>query len=118
MDFNKVLLIGRLGKDPELVQSNSNTTIVKFSVATTSTYKDKDGRKHSSTEWHNIKAFGKVGEICMEYAKKGQLVHIEGRISSYMYESNGVNQKHVEIIVDGINFLSNNMSFKGEDIPF
>lgn len=119
MDLNKVFLIGRLGKDPEIVQSQSNTIIAKFSLATSSSYQDKDGRTHVNTEWHNIKAFGKLAEVCLEYLKKGQMIHLEGKISSYRYETNGVNQKHVEIILENINFLSNQThGFQGEDIPF
>jgi single-strand DNA-binding protein len=76
---NKVILVGRLGKDPESRDIGSST-VCNFSLATSEKWKDKDGNKQESTQWHQIKAFGKLGEICQKYLKKGYQAYIEGSI--------------------------------------
>ncbi|QRN41698.1 MAG: single-stranded DNA-binding protein [Neisseriaceae bacterium] len=85
MSLNKVLLIGRLGKDPEKRFMLSGDVIVNFSLATNENWKDKSGQKQERTEWHNITMFGKLAEIAATYLKKGQQVYLEGKISSRKY---------------------------------
>lgn len=84
--INKVILIGRLGKDPELKYTPSGTPVAKFSLATDSSYKDASGDRQQRTEWHNIVAWSKLAEICGQYLTKGKQVYIEGRIQSRQWE--------------------------------
>ena len=78
---NKVILVGNVGKDPEIRSFQSGGRVAKFSLATSENWKDKaTGERKEKTEWHNIVAWGKIGEICAQYLKKGGQVYIEGRI--------------------------------------
>ena len=79
---NKVILVGRLGKDPEVRSTPSGQTVAEFSLATDEKYTDKSGNKVERTEWHNVQAWGRLGEICGQYLRKGKLVYIEGRIQT------------------------------------
>ena len=83
---NKVILIGRLGKDPELKYTPSGTPVAKFSLATDEVYKDASGEQQKRTEWHNIVAWKRLAEICGEYLTKGKQVYIEGSIRSRQWE--------------------------------
>lgn len=82
--LNKVLLIGYLGKDPEVKYTADGTAYAKFSLATTDTYKGKDGNDVDRTEWHYITVWKKLAEICGQYLKKGSKIYMEGRIRSYI----------------------------------
>ncbi len=82
--LNKVLLIGHLGKDPEVKYTADGTAYAKFSLATTDTYKGKDGNDVDRTEWHYITVWRKLAEICGQYLKKGSKIYMEGRIRSYI----------------------------------
>jgi len=96
---NKVILIGRLGADPELKYMPSGDPVANFNLATNESYRDKDGNTQEKTEWHRIVAFKRLAEICGEYLKKGSLVYIEGRIQSRSWEDkNGVKRYTTEII--------------------
>ena len=75
---NKVILVGNLGRDPEVRYTPSGTAVANFSLATTENWTNKDGEKESRTEWHRIVAWGRLGEICGEYLSKGKQVFIEG----------------------------------------
>ena len=106
-NLNKVLLIGRLGADPELRYTTDNVPVATFNVATSETYKDKGGTKQEKTEWHRVVAWRKLGEIAGEYLKKGKLVYIEGKIQSREYEGkDGVKRKTFEIIASEMKMLS------------
>ena len=91
--INKVILVGRLGKDPEIRSTAGGTSVVKFTVATDERFTDKSGEKQERTEWHNITAWGKLGEICGQYLKKGKLVYIEGSIRTDSWEDKESGQK-------------------------
>jgi single-strand DNA-binding protein len=105
-NLNKVLLIGRLGADPELRYTADNVPVATFNVATSETYKDKGGAKQEKTEWHRVVAWRKLGEIAGEYLKKGKLVYIEGKIQSREYEGkDGVKRKTFEIIASEMKML-------------
>lgn len=91
--LNKVLLIGRLGRDPEIRYTPSGTPICTFSIATSSDYKDKEGKVIKQTDWHNITTFGKLAEICGEWLKKGSQVYIEGQNKMRTW-TDKQNQKH------------------------
>ncbi len=82
--LNKVMLIGRLGKDPEVKYTADGTAYAKFSVATSDSYKSKDGSDVERTEWHYITAWRKLAEICGQYLKKGSKIYLEGSIRSYV----------------------------------
>lgn len=83
--LNKVILIGNLGRDPELKTTPSGQTVARFSLATTETWKDPDGEKQSKTEWHSVVVWGKQAEIAEKYLRKGKQVMIEGRIQYREY---------------------------------
>lgn len=82
MSVNKVILIGRLGKDPETRYTNSGAAVCNFSIATDETFKDRSGEKQKRTEWHKIVVWNKLAEICQQYLKKGHLVYLEGKIQT------------------------------------
>ena len=98
--LNKVLLIGNLGKDPELKYTQGGTAVCTFSLATTESYKDKDGKRQEKTEWHNIKIWSKQAEIAAEYLKKGKQIYIEGRIETSNWEKEGIKHYRTEIVVN------------------
>ncbi len=77
---NRAILVGRLGRDPEMRHTTSGTPVVNFSVATDESWKDQNGERQRRTEWHNIVVWSKLAEICNQYLTKGRLVYIEGRI--------------------------------------
>ena len=105
-NLNKVLLIGRLGSDPELRYTADGVPVATFNVATSETYKDKGGAKQEKTEWHRVVAWRKLGEIAGEYLKKGKLVYIEGKIQSRDYEGkDGIKRKTFEIIASEMKML-------------
>jgi len=125
---NKVILIGRLGKDPELKTTASGQNVCSFSLATSESWKDKNGQKQEKTEWHNINAWGKLGEIAGQYLQKGREVYIEGRISTQTWEKDGEKKYKTIIEASDIKFLSGKESSGGqpslatvavdEDLPF
>lgn len=80
--INKVILVGNLGRDPELRYTGGGQAVANFTLATTRTWSDKDGKKQEKTEWHRIVAWGKLAEICGQYLTKGKLVYIEGRLET------------------------------------
>ncbi len=90
---NRVILIGRLGKDPEIRSTPNGSTVAKFSIATDERFTDRSGEKQERTEWHNIAAWGKLGEICGQYLKKGKLVYIEGSIRTDSWDDKETGQK-------------------------
>ena len=104
---NRVILIGRLGKDPEIRSIPSGTSVAKFSLATDERFTDKNGEKQDRTEWHNIVAWGKLAEICGQYLRKGKLVFIEGsiRTDSWDDKETGVKKYRTEIIAKDMQML-------------
>lgn len=93
MSVNKVILVGRLGKDPETRYTPSGQGVCNFSLATDETFKDRNGERQKRTEWHRIVLWGKLAEIAQQYLKKGQLVYIEGRIQSRQWDDKTTGQK-------------------------
>ena len=91
--INKVILVGRLGKDPEIRSTPGGTSVAKFSLATDEKFTDRAGEKQERTEWHNVVAWGKLGEICGQYLKKGKLVYIEGSIRTESWDDKESGQK-------------------------
>ncbi len=105
--INKVILIGRLGQDPEVRYTPDGTAVANFSIATSEEWKDKNsGEKRERTEWHRIVAWRKLGEICGEYLSKGRQVYIEGRIQTRSWEDKDGNKRYTtEIVASDVQFL-------------
>ena len=104
---NKVILVGHLGRDPEVRYTPDGRAICNFTMATTDTWKDKNsGEKRERTEWHRIVAWRKLGELCGEYLSKGRQVYIEGRLQTRDWEDKDGNKRYTtEIIASRLNFL-------------
>lgn len=134
--LNKVLLIGNLGKDPEMRYTPDGLVVLNFSMATTESYKDKSGQKSENTTWHNVVCFGKMAQSIAQYLSKGKQVFVEGRISTSMYEDKKTGEKRyrTDIVANNIVLLGGKKSEEspqesgyqpdsddsdgGEDIPF
>jgi len=98
--INKVILVGRLGADPEVRYTTSGSAVANFNVATSEEWRDKDsGERQSRTEWHRIVAFGRLGEICGEYLHKGKQVYVEGRLQTRSWEDKDGNTRYTTEIV-------------------
>ncbi len=103
---NKVIIIGRLGKDPDLRYAPSGTAIASFSVATNYNTKNSEGQWETKTEWHNITSFGRLAEFTGEYLKKGRQVYIEGMLRTRSWEDqNGQKHFRTEIMANDIQLL-------------
>lgn len=96
---NKIILVGNLGADPELRYAPSGMAIANFRIATTETWKDKNGAKQDKTEWHRIVAFGKLAEICGEYLNKGKQIYVEGKIQTRQWEDKDGNKRYTTEVV-------------------
>ncbi len=103
---NKVILIGRLGKDPEMRYTPSGAAVARFSLATDESFKDRTGEQQKRTEWHTIVAWNKLAEICSEYLTKGKQVYIEGSIRSRQWEDQSGNKRtSYEIVAQRMQML-------------
>ena len=108
MSVNKVILLGNLGKDPDLRYTPSGKAVATFSLATSERWTSQDGQKQENTTWHNIVAWGKQAETMKEYLTKGRQVYIEGRIANRSYEDKEGNKKYVsEVVVQSFSFVGN-----------
>jgi len=106
MSVNKVILVGNLGKDPELRYTPSGAAVATFSLATTERYKDRDGNRQEKTEWHNIVAWRQLAEICGKYLHKGKQIYIEGKIQTRSYDDRDGNKRYItEIVADQMQML-------------
>ena len=104
--INKVIIVGRLGRDPEMRYTPDGTAVANFSVATSEEWKDKNtGEKKERTEWHRIVAWRRLGEICGEYLSKGRQVYVEGKLQTRSWEQDGVKRYSTEIVATDIQFL-------------
>jgi single-strand DNA-binding protein len=112
---NRVILVGRLGKDPEIKYTASGMALAKFSVATDEVRKDAQGNRQESTEWHNIVFWGKQAEIAGEYLKKGSLVYVEGKLRTRSWEdSQGGGKRYAtEVVGDRFQILSSKSDGSG-----
>jgi single-strand DNA-binding protein len=130
---NKVILVGRLGKDPETKLTSGGTPVAHFSLATDEVWRDSQGEKQQRTEWHNIVAWGKLAEICGDYLRKGRLVYIEGRLQTRSWEEkDGTKRSTTEIRADEMVMLGSGRredsrpreegatesQMTGDDLPF
>ena len=103
--LNRVQLIGRLGRDPESKFTPTGKKVTTFSVAVSNRWKDKNGETKESTEWVNIEAWGRLGEVCQEYLKKGSLVFLEGRLKTEKYEDKGDTRYFTKVVIQSLEFL-------------
>ena len=104
--LNKVILVGTLGKDPEVRYSQAGAALTSVSIATNESWKDKNGEKQDRTEWHRVKFFGRLAEIAGEYLKKGGQVYIEGSLRTDKYtDKQGVERYSTDIIADEMQML-------------
>ena len=104
--LNKVILIGRLGKDPEVRYMPNGDAVCNFSVATSESWKDSNGQKQDRSEWHNVTMYRKLAEIAGQYLKKGSQVYLEGKIQSRKYQGkDGIERTAYEIIVNEMKML-------------
>lgn len=116
--MNKVILIGRLGGDPEKVTGSKNGKdfeFSKFSLATSRTWKDKNGEKQTETQWHNVTAFGTNAINCNKYLKKGGLVMVEGSIAYEQYEKDGEKKYATKILVERFEMLGSKKDDNGSE---
>ncbi|HYD34140.1 MAG TPA: single-stranded DNA-binding protein [Methylophilaceae bacterium] len=115
---NKVILIGNLGRDPELRYAASGDAIASFSIATTDNWKDKDGQKQERTEWHRISVFGKLAEICGEYLKKGAPVYVEGKLQTRKWQDKEGNERQTtEVVADRMQMLGGRSAASENEQP-
>ena len=104
--LNKVILIGNLGRDPEVRYLPSGDAVANFSIATSENWKDRNGQRQERTEWHNISMFGRLAEIAGQYLKKGSKVYIEGRIQSRKYPGkDGIERTAYDIVANEMKML-------------
>lgn len=103
---NKAILVGNLGRDPELRYTQGGQAVANFSLATSESFSTKDGRREERTEWHRIVVWGKVAENCAQYLSKGRTVYIEGRIQTREWENKeGQKQRTTEVVAQTVQFL-------------
>jgi single-strand DNA-binding protein len=116
--INKAILVGRLGKDPEIRYTPDGMMITSFSVATDEVSKDKSGERVQKTEWHRIVTFGKLAEICGKYLVKGKLVFIEGRIQTRSWDDKeGRKHYSTEIIANNMKMLDAKGTARSDETP-
>lgn len=119
MSVNKAILIGNLGKDPELRYTPSGKAVATFSLATTERWTGQDGQKSESTTWHNVVAWGRQAEVIKEYMAKGRQIYIEGRIVNRSYDDKDGNKKYIsEVVVQNFQFIGNRAGGGAEDKDF
>ena len=106
MSVNKVILVGRLGQNPEVRYTPSGAAVANFSVATNENWTDKSGQKQERTEWHRVVVWGKTAELCQQYLQKGRQVYLEGRLQTrQLHDKEGQTRYTTEVQVHTVQFL-------------
>jgi single-strand DNA-binding protein len=106
---NKVIIVGRLGTDPEVKTITGGNTVARLSVATSENWNDKQGQKQERTEWHRVVVWGKLAELCGKYLSKGRQVYLEGRLQTRSWEDQQGQKKYTtEVVANTIQFLGGN----------
>ena len=114
---NKVILIGNLGRDPELRYTKNGQAVANFSLATNERWKDKDGQSQERTEWHRIVTWGKTAELCAQYLAKGRTTYLEGRLQTREYEDkDGIKRYTTEVVAQNVTFLGSGRG-EGSNAP-
>ena len=103
--LNRVQLIGRLGKGPEGKYTPTGKKVIHFSVAVSERWKSREGETKEYTEWINVEAWGRLGEVCQEYLRKGSLVYVEGRLKTDKYEDEGETKYFTKVVAQMVQFL-------------
>ncbi len=115
---NKAIIVGRLGKDPEVRHLDSGVAVASFPVATSETYKDRNtGERRESTEWHNIVLWRGLAEVAEKYLKKGDQVYVEGKLRTRSWDKDGVTRYTTEIVGDNMNMLGGGGQGGGSSQP-
>ena len=119
MSVNKVILVGRLGKQPELKKTPNGSSVCQFSLATSETWADKNsGQKQEKTEWHNIVMWGKLAELAQKYLDKGSQVYLEGKLQTRAWDDkNGQKRYTTEVLVNTMQFLGAAKSSANSSYP-
>lgn len=116
MNLNKIQLIGRVAKAPEAKQTTSGISVVKFSLATNYSYKDKSGAKHETTQFHNLASFGKLAEIIGQYVEKGQEIYVDGRVEYRQWDKqDGTKGYMTEIMVENLQMGQKAKNSQGQE---
>jgi single-strand DNA-binding protein len=112
MSVNKVILVGNLGRDPEVRATPSGQSVCSFSIATTERFTDRAGQQREQTEWHNVVAWGRQADTCGQYLKKGRQVYVEGKLTTRQYEAkDGTGKRYrTEIVAQRVQFLGGRAS--------
>ena len=113
MGVNKAILVGNVGRDPEVQYISNDVPVARFTLATSETYKDKNGEKVTQTEWHNIVVWRGLAKVVEQYVKKGTQLYIEGKITHRQYEKDGVTKYFTEIVANSMQMLGK----AGGDMP-
>ena len=114
--INKVILVGTLGKDPEVRYSQSGSALTSVSIATNESWKDKNGEKQEKTEWHSIVFYGRQAEIAAEYLKKGRQIYVEGRLQTRKWQDKDGQDKYTtEIVANVMQMLGSRQGMGGGD---
>jgi single-strand DNA-binding protein len=112
---NKVILIGNLGKDPELRYTPGGQAVATFSLATTERWNDRNGQRQDKTEWHNVVVWGKLAELVNQYLKKGRSAYIEGRITTRSWDDKDGNKRYkTEVVANQVQFLGSGGQSSGD----
>ena len=112
---NRVILIGRLGRDPEIRYTQSSMPVANFSLATNERWAGQDGSRQERTEWHNIVVFGKLADICGQFLKKGKLVFIEGRLQTREWDDRDGNKRRTtEVVANNMQMLDSRGGGEGD----
>lgn len=117
--MNKIIVIGNLGRDPEMRYTPNGQSVTSFSVASNRTYTTSAGERREETEWFNVSAWGKLGELCNQYLTKGRQVYVEGRLSSRSYQGQDGQMRFVnEINLTDVQFLGRTGGVDGDESPY
>jgi len=116
--INKVILVGHLGKDPEVRHLDSGAVVVSFSLATSESYSTKDGKKVEQTEWHNVVVWRGLAEVAAKYLRKGKLIYLEGKLRTRSFEDKEGNKRYTtEIVADIFTMLGRKSDYDGSKSP-
>lgn len=114
--INKVMVIGRMGADPEVKTVTGGNTVARLSVATSESWKDREGQKQERTEWHRVVVWGKLAELCGKYLSKGRQVYVEGRLQTRSWEDQQGQKKYTtEIVANTVQFLGGGNANASQD---
>jgi len=114
--INKAILVGNLGREPDIRSSSKGETIANLALATSESWKDKEGNKQERTEWHRVSVFGKLADVCQKYLHKGSKIYVEGKLQTRKWDKNGVDQYTTEVVLSGWNSTLMMLDSKGDPV--